>query len=72
MQDQANSAMVGAAFQAFLVGAQRGYEEVMNLLPPPTPVCEPYSDAKEIYDNMVVRYRNIVAALVEEEGKSKL
>lgn len=71
LQEQANSAMAGAAFQAKigLVGGQRGYEEVLKLLPQPKSVCEPYPDAKEIYENMVVRYRNIIATLMGEHAK---
>ncbi|KAF5295975.1 hypothetical protein FQA39_LY12747 [Lamprigera yunnana] len=66
--DAANSAAVGSAYQAKigLLKPDCSYEEITSLLPQPELACVPYSDAAEIYAPMVLRYRNIVASLLEE------
>ncbi|KAF2900905.1 hypothetical protein ILUMI_05310 [Ignelater luminosus] len=65
--EEANTAMLGAAYQAKigLLGKESTYEEVTSCLPPPKLACEPYQDAEDIYGAMVKRYRNIVAALTQ-------
>lgn len=67
-QDMADSAVLGAAYQAkhAYVGNSSDYNQLTKSLKPPHLVCEPYKDAAEIYEPMVIRYRSIVKSLVNE------
>ncbi|KAJ8976961.1 hypothetical protein NQ317_010158 [Molorchus minor] len=67
VQEAANSAMLGAAYQAKhgLLGKGSHYTEVTACLPEPQLACEPYSDAEDIYSPMVQRYRNIIGDLLK-------
>ncbi|XP_053980420.1 xylulose kinase isoform X1 [Hylaeus volcanicus] len=58
----ANSAMLGAAYQAkhALLRNESSFDEITRCLPEPTLVCRPYDDADSIYKSMVTRYRKIV------------
>ncbi|VEN36043.1 unnamed protein product [Callosobruchus maculatus] len=64
----ANSAMVGAGYQAKhgLVKSSMTYEDMISNLPQPELACEPYHDANEIYTPMVERYRSIVEDLIKK------
>ncbi|EEZ98930.1 xylulose kinase [Tribolium castaneum] len=64
--DESKSAMLGAAYQAKhgLLGSQSNYFEITSCLPPPRLICQPYSDASEIYEPMVARYRKLEAMLL--------
>lgn len=64
----ANSAMMGAAYQAkhALLRKESNFEEVTQCLPEPTLVCRPYDDAESIYKAMVARYRKIVDQIVKK------
>ncbi|XP_012268457.2 xylulose kinase isoform X2 [Athalia rosae] len=65
----ANSAMLGGAYQAkhgFLQG-KKTFQEITNCLPEPKLLCEPYKDAKFVYEPMIVRYRKIVKGLLGRE-----
>ncbi|XP_018321310.1 xylulose kinase [Agrilus planipennis] len=66
LQEAANSAMLGAAYQAkHGLSDENDYEKITSVLTPPQLVCEPYPDAPEIYDPMVDRYRTIVNKLLQ-------
>ena len=62
ISEVANSAMMGAAYQAKhgLLRNESNFDEITRCLPEPTLVCRPYNDAETIYKSMVVRYRKIV------------
>ncbi|KAJ8947058.1 hypothetical protein NQ318_019952 [Aromia moschata] len=68
VQEAANSAMLGAAYQAKrgLLGESSNYMDMMSCVPQPELACEPYSDAADIYGPMVERYRNIIDDLLKE------
>ncbi|XP_018574163.1 xylulose kinase [Anoplophora glabripennis] len=65
VQEAADSAMLGAAYQAKygLVGGS--YNALLSSLPDPELACQPYSDAAEVYGPMVNRYRSIIKELVK-------
>lgn len=60
--------MLGSAYQAKygFLGKNGDYNQLTKSLKPPHLACEPYKDAAEIYEPMIVRYRNIVKSLVGE------
>lgn len=66
VQEAANSAMLGSAYQAKhgLIGGN--YDQMISVLPEPQKVCDPYPDAQEIYEPMTQRYRQIIKELEEE------
>ncbi|XP_028130191.1 xylulose kinase isoform X1 [Diabrotica virgifera virgifera] len=68
VQQAANSAMLGAAYQAKhgLFFGQKSYRDVMSPLPEPELACTPYQDAESIYIPMVHRYRAIVKELTAQ------
>ncbi|KAG8240102.1 hypothetical protein J437_LFUL019686, partial [Ladona fulva] len=71
VQESANSAVLGAAYQAkqgHLLGSDAGdneesHEAITACLPEPTLACSPFQDAAEIYDPMVIRYRKIISMI---------
>lgn len=67
VQDAANSAMLGAAFQAKhgLLHDSKTYMEITSTVPEPHLICKPFADAEEIYRPMVNRYRQIVKELTD-------
>ncbi|XP_044738718.1 xylulose kinase-like isoform X2 [Chrysoperla carnea] len=69
-QETANSAVLGASYQAKhgLYCKEKSYDEITSVLTPPTLVCEPFKDAPELYDPMVLRYRNILNTLLSEKN----
>lgn len=60
--------MLGAAYQAKhgYLGVDGDYVKLTSALKQPHLVCEPYKDAADIYDPMVVRYRTIIETLTDE------
>ncbi|KAB0790713.1 hypothetical protein PPYR_14841 [Photinus pyralis] len=62
-----NSATIGSAYHAKigLLGNEKTYQEITACLPEPELVCTPYSDAADIYEPMLKRYRNIIQMLVK-------
>ncbi|KAJ8970915.1 hypothetical protein NQ314_000965 [Rhamnusium bicolor] len=66
VQEAANSAMLGAAYNAKLglLSKTTSHSEVTSCLPEPELACEPYSDAADIYGPMVERYRSIIHHLL--------
>ncbi|CAG9856227.1 unnamed protein product [Phyllotreta striolata] len=69
VQDAANSAMLGAAFQAKhgLMHDTKTYLDITATIPEPHLACEPYADVADIYTPMVQRYRDIVGQLTEKK-----
>ncbi|CAH1970342.1 unnamed protein product [Acanthoscelides obtectus] len=65
---EANSAMIGAGYQAKhgLLKPSMSYGDMIYNLPQPELACEPYPDAAEIYTPMVERYRSIVKDLIRK------
>lgn len=72
VQPAANSAMLGAAYQAKhgLLFGKQSYDEITSTLPEPQLVCKPYPDAEAVYFPMVQRYRAIVKELTSEQRSS--
>lgn len=66
----ANSAMMGAAYQAkhALLRNKLNFDEITRCLPEPTIVCKPYADAESIYKSMVTRYRMLVEKILNKES----
>ncbi|KAI4458044.1 sugar kinase [Holotrichia oblita] len=66
VQDAADSAMLGAAYQAKhgLLRHSQTLTDIRLSLPEPKLLCQPYKDAADIYTPMVARYRNIINSLV--------
>ncbi|XP_016840700.1 xylulose kinase-like isoform X2 [Nasonia vitripennis] len=64
----ANSAMMGAAYRAkhALFKDKLKFEDILNTLPEPKLVCQPYDDAESIYKPMVQRYRKLIEELLRE------
>lgn len=60
--------MLGAAYQAKhgLLKDTADFFELTKSVPQPELICEPYSDAGEIYGSMVERFRNIVNELTQK------
>lgn len=58
----ANSAMIGAAYQAKYASSRNesNFDEITRCLPEPALVCRPYHDADTIYKSLVARYRKII------------
>ncbi|ERL87269.1 xylulose kinase [Dendroctonus ponderosae] len=67
VQEAANSAMLGSAYQAKTGLLGKDYRDIIAVLPEPQKVCDPYLDAEEIYAPMVRRYRQIVKELLQEQ-----
>ncbi|VEN36044.1 unnamed protein product [Callosobruchus maculatus] len=67
-QKEANSAMLGAGYQAEygLMKPSMSYGGMMSNLPEPELACEPPYDAAEVYTPMVERYRSTVKELTEK------
>lgn len=68
VQDQSESAMLGAAYQAKhgLLSGEKKYFEIMASLPPPRLMCQPNSGSREIYEPMVARYRRLEASILQK------
>lgn len=60
--------MLGAAYQAKhgLLKDKGNFFELTSMVPEPELVCEPYSDAGDIYGPMVERFRSIVNDLTDK------
>ncbi|XP_060526324.1 xylulose kinase [Cylas formicarius] len=71
VQKVAESAMLGAAYQAKHGLTGENWERITASLPEPVKVCDPYPDADEIYAPMTLRYRHVVQELLDEKS-SKL
>ncbi|EZA55801.1 hypothetical protein DMN91_011506 [Ooceraea biroi] len=71
--EAANSAMMGAAYQAKhgLLRATCSFDEITRCLPELTLMCQPYDDAESIYKPMTVRYRKIVAQILKKKSERK-
>lgn len=69
LQETADSAVLGAAYQAKhgYLGKAGDYNQLTSSLKPPRLECEPYKDAAEIYEPMVARYRSLVQWLLNEK-----
>ncbi|GJQ81579.1 hypothetical protein Trydic_g9954 [Trypoxylus dichotomus] len=65
--DAANSAVLGAAYQAkhALLRDSQTITSIRLLLPEPKLLCQPYKDAAEIYTPMVERYRCVINTLTK-------
>ncbi|OXU26563.1 hypothetical protein TSAR_014717 [Trichomalopsis sarcophagae] len=61
-------AMMGAAYRAkhALFKDKLKFEDILNTLPEPKLVCQPYDDAESIYKPMVQRYRKLIEELLRE------
>lgn len=70
--EAANSAVLGAAYQAkhgLLKASGSGdgvFSAITSCLPPPMLACKPYSDATQVYDPMVKRYRYLIEKIKNE------
>ncbi|XP_017774210.1 PREDICTED: xylulose kinase [Nicrophorus vespilloides] len=67
VQETADSAMLGAAYQAkyALHKSESTYKEITSCLPEPQLICEPFTDAEDIYGPMVIRYRKLIADIMK-------
>ncbi|XP_063216582.1 xylulose kinase-like isoform X2 [Bacillus rossius redtenbacheri] len=67
--ESANSAVLGAAYQAKygLVADNMTFQEMTECIPPPQQACCPYADAAQVYSPMVKRYRKIIATIANEK-----
>lgn len=65
--EAANSAMLGAAYQAKhgVVRNSQSFQEIVSTVPKPALACEPADDADKIYTPMVERYRSIIKQLTK-------
>ncbi|KAG7213110.1 hypothetical protein KM043_002433 [Ampulex compressa] len=68
--EMANSAMMGAAYQAkhALLRNEHTFDEITCCLPEPKLICRPYDDAESIYRPMVLRYRKIVEGIMNKSN----
>nr|XP_023030477.1 xylulose kinase [Leptinotarsa decemlineata] len=69
VQEAANSAVFGSAYQAkhgLLYENSKTYSEITKTVPEPILACVPYKDAAEIYDPMVERYKNVIRELTKK------
>ncbi|KAL1517162.1 hypothetical protein ABEB36_000961 [Hypothenemus hampei] len=66
VQEDANSAVLGAAYQAKYGLLNVNFDDMVSVLPQPVKICDPYPDVADIYDPMVERYRNIVKDLLRQ------
>lgn len=68
-QEIANSAVLGAAYQAKhgLSGGETDFSVLTDTVPPPALVCNPFKDASQVYDPMVARYRKLVLEVVKTQ-----
>ncbi|GLV44319.1 uncharacterized protein CBL_12385 [Carabus blaptoides fortunei] len=66
-QDEANSAVMGAAYQAKfgLRCKDQSYASMIAHLPAPKTTCVPYKDVNQIYRPMLERYRKIIETLTK-------
>ncbi|XP_077274368.1 xylulose kinase isoform X2 [Temnothorax americanus] len=71
--EAANSAMMGAAYQAKhgLLRNNCSFNEITRCLPELTLVCQPYDDAESIYKPMTARYRKIVDQILKKRNEQK-
>ncbi|KYN20763.1 Xylulose kinase [Trachymyrmex cornetzi] len=71
--EAANSAMMGAAYQAKhgLMQNNCSFDEITHCLPELTLVCQPYDDAESIYKPMTVRYRKIIDQILKKRSEQK-
>ncbi|XP_018349320.1 PREDICTED: xylulose kinase [Trachymyrmex septentrionalis] len=71
--EAANSAMMGAAYQAKhgLLQNNCSFNEITRCLPELTLVCQPYDDAESIYKPMTVRYRKIIDQILKKRSEQK-
>ncbi|XP_050432024.1 xylulose kinase [Adelges cooleyi] len=75
IQEGANSAVLGAAYQAKhgLMRDQNSKDElfqsVVSTLEPPKLACSPHKDAYQIYTPMVERYNNIIKQVLSDIAK---
>ncbi|CAH0553307.1 unnamed protein product [Brassicogethes aeneus] len=69
VQEASDSAMLGAAYQAKhgLLQDSSTFTEITACLPPSELACAPFSDAADIYEPMLERYRMIIKNLVPTE-----
>nr|CAD7597348.1 unnamed protein product [Timema genevievae] len=67
LQEAANSAMLGSAYQAkhALVAEHTSFSEMTSCLPPPVLACQPYKDAAQVYNPMLARYRRLVKSILD-------
>lgn len=67
VQEEANSAVMGAAYQAKfgLRGKDQSYTSMTAHLPAPKLTCVPYKDVNQIYRPMMERYRKIIETLTK-------
>lgn len=56
--------MIGAAIQA--KRAHNSVENSSSILPPKL-VCQPFSDAEDVYAPMITRYKSIIANLINKK-----
>ncbi|XP_001945125.2 xylulose kinase [Acyrthosiphon pisum] len=75
-QEAANSAVLGAAYQAKRGLVQSkctdcvdSFQSVVTTAAPPTLACSPHKDAYEIYTPMVKRYNNIIKEVLSATRK---
>ncbi|KAG8330811.1 hypothetical protein J6590_054099 [Homalodisca vitripennis] len=62
-KEAANSAVLGAAYQAkhgLLHGAGSSFSDITKCLPQPVLACSPYADADQVYRPMMERYRKFI------------
>nr|CAD7434366.1 unnamed protein product [Timema monikensis] len=67
VQEAANSAMLGSAYQAkhALVAEHTSFSEMTSCLSPPVLACQPYKDASQVYNPMVGRYRRLIKSILD-------
>ncbi|XP_011871845.1 PREDICTED: xylulose kinase isoform X2 [Vollenhovia emeryi] len=73
ISEAANSAMMGAAYQAKhgLLRNNYSFDEITRCLPDLTLVCQPYDDAESIYKPMTARYRKIMDQILKKRSEQK-
>ncbi|XP_029159809.1 xylulose kinase isoform X2 [Nylanderia fulva] len=73
VSEAANSAMMGAAYQAKhgLLRNNCSFDIITHCLPEFIPVCEPYDDAESIYKPMTIRYRKIRDQILKKRNEQK-
>ncbi|XP_011630604.1 xylulose kinase isoform X2 [Pogonomyrmex barbatus] len=71
ISEAANSAMMGAAYQAKhgLLRNNCSFDEITRCLPELTLVCQPYNDAESIYKPMTIRYRKIINQILKKRSE---
>ncbi|XP_028049101.2 xylulose kinase isoform X1 [Monomorium pharaonis] len=73
ISEAANSAMMGAAYQAKhgLLRNNCSFDEIIRSAPELTLVCQPYDDAESIYKPMTLRYRKIIDQILKRRSEQK-